>query len=76
MAARETAIIFGVGPGLGWALAKRFKKRGYGFLFYGIIPTAIGPPRLSLRRSRMVLCRSEDIANSPKYLSAAVRRAL
>ena len=24
MAARETAIVFGVGPGLGWALAKRF----------------------------------------------------
>jgi NAD(P)-dependent dehydrogenase (short-subunit alcohol dehydrogenase family) len=24
MAARETAIIFGVGPGLGWALARRF----------------------------------------------------
>jgi short-subunit dehydrogenase len=23
MAARETAIVFGVGPGLGWALAKR-----------------------------------------------------
>jgi NAD(P)-dependent dehydrogenase (short-subunit alcohol dehydrogenase family) len=25
MAARETAIVFGVGPGLGWALAKRFR---------------------------------------------------
>ena len=24
MAARETAIVFGVGPGLGWALARRF----------------------------------------------------
>jgi short-subunit dehydrogenase len=24
MGARETAIVFGVGPGLGWALAKRF----------------------------------------------------
>ena len=24
MAGRETAIIFGVGPGLGWALARRF----------------------------------------------------
>jgi NAD(P)-dependent dehydrogenase (short-subunit alcohol dehydrogenase family) len=24
MAGRETAIIFGVGPGLGWALAQRF----------------------------------------------------
>jgi NAD(P)-dependent dehydrogenase (short-subunit alcohol dehydrogenase family) len=24
MAVRETAIVFGVGPGLGWALAKRF----------------------------------------------------
>ena len=24
MAARETAVVFGVGPGLGWALAKRF----------------------------------------------------
>jgi NAD(P)-dependent dehydrogenase (short-subunit alcohol dehydrogenase family) len=25
MAARETAIVFGVGPGLGWALARRFQ---------------------------------------------------
>ena len=24
MAARETAIVFGVGPRLGWALARRF----------------------------------------------------
>jgi len=24
MEKRETAIVFGVGPGLGWALAKRF----------------------------------------------------
>jgi NAD(P)-dependent dehydrogenase (short-subunit alcohol dehydrogenase family) len=28
MAARETAIIFGVGPGLGWALARRFVTDG------------------------------------------------
>lgn len=26
MAARETAVVFGVGPGLGWALASRFAK--------------------------------------------------
>jgi len=24
MPSRETAIVFGVGPGLGWALARRF----------------------------------------------------
>jgi NAD(P)-dependent dehydrogenase (short-subunit alcohol dehydrogenase family) len=28
MAARETAIVFGVGPGLGWALARRFMAEG------------------------------------------------
>src|SRR5487761_1442786 len=28
MAARETAIIFGVGPGLGWALARRLVTDG------------------------------------------------
>jgi NAD(P)-dependent dehydrogenase (short-subunit alcohol dehydrogenase family) len=28
MAARETAIVFGVGPGLGWALARRFLTDG------------------------------------------------
>jgi len=28
MPSRETAIVFGVGPGLGWALAKRFATDG------------------------------------------------
>jgi NAD(P)-dependent dehydrogenase (short-subunit alcohol dehydrogenase family) len=28
MTARETAVVFGVGPGLGWALAKRFLTDG------------------------------------------------
>ncbi len=28
MAARDTAIVFGVGPGLGWALARRFLTDG------------------------------------------------
>ena len=29
MTARETAIVFGVGPGLGLALARRFRDREY-----------------------------------------------